>query len=196
MTARAYRASASRAVLASLLLAGLAGAAAAQTPPAGAPQGTPQAAPRPALPAVTPQPASQLQAEFAVAAGDTVLFLYQSNELTLRSIKILDNQAAWLKNRADVKITIEAYCDDDIDPKQAAAFCLNRARAVRDYFVKQGIASERMSLVAFDDRQAPKPPPKKADSKKADGKKADGKKPGKDDKARRTNRRVSTRVSL
>jgi outer membrane protein OmpA-like peptidoglycan-associated protein len=187
MTARAYRASASRAALASLLLAGLAGAAMAQTPPAG----TPQAAPKPALPAVTPQPASQLQAEFAVAAGDTVLFLYQSNDLTLRSIKILDNQAAWLKNRADVRITIEAYCDDDIDPKRAAAFCLDRARAVRDYFVKQGIKSERMTLVAFDDRQAPKPPPKKAD-----GKKADSKKPGKEDKARRTNRRVSTRVSL
>lgn len=178
MTARAY--------IVSLFLIGFAGAAAAQTQPTIPPASPPQIAPKAPVPAGAPAPASQLQAEFAVAVGDTVLFPYQSNDLTLRSIKILDNQVNWLKSKPDVRVTIEAYCDDDIDPKQAREFCLNRARAVRDYFVKQGLPNDRMSLIAFDDTQAPKRPSKNADAKKAK----------KNDKARRTNRRVSTRVAL
>jgi outer membrane protein OmpA-like peptidoglycan-associated protein len=190
----------------------LSGAAAAQTPPTVPPSAPPQIAPKPAEPTVTPAPPSQLQSEFAIAAGDTVMFPYQSTELTLRSLKILDNQATWLKARPDLKVTLEAYCDDDIEPAKAREFCLTRARAVRDYLVKQGVQSERMTLVAFDDTQAPrrvakadtsKPGTKKSDATKteanksetdkADAKKA--KKEKKDEKARRTNRRVSTRVA-
>jgi outer membrane protein OmpA-like peptidoglycan-associated protein len=178
--------------------------AAAQTqptiPPSSAPQIAPKATP---APAVTPAPATQLQSEFAVAVGDTVMFPYQSNELTSKSLKVLDNQAKWLIGRPDVKVTLEAYCDDDIDPAQAREFCLTRARAVRDYLVKQGVPSERMSLVAFDDTQAPRKPTTananksattKTDPAKPDAARKDSK-TKKDDKARRTNRRVSTRVS-
>jgi peptidoglycan-associated lipoprotein len=128
--------------------------------------------PRPETPAVTPVPVGQLQSEFAVAAGDTVLFGYQSTELTPRSAKILDNQAQWLKARPEVKVTLEAHCDDDIDPGRAHAFCLDRARAVRDHLVRRGVKADRIALVAFD-----------------------GKKSTKDEKVRRTNRRVDTRVS-
>ena len=132
----------------------------------------PQLVPRPEAPAVTPMPVGQLQSEFAVAAGDTVLFDYQSTELTPRSAKILDNQVRWLKARPELKITLEAWCDDDIDPGRAREFCLDRARSVRDYLVRQGVKADRISLMAFD-----------------------GKKTTKDDKVRRTNRRVDTRVS-
>ncbi|MCW5744902.1 MAG: OmpA family protein [Alphaproteobacteria bacterium] len=212
-----------RIVLVPLIVLALAAPAVAQTPPTIPPTAPPQIAPKPAAPAAVPTPTSQLQSEFAVAAGDTVLFPYQSKDLTLRSLRILDNQAKWLKARPELKITIEAYCDDDIEPARASEFCLSRAREVRDYLVKQGVASERMSLIAFDDTQAPrrnvkaddsksdaskpgapkpgatKPDASKPDAGKPDAKTADStkkdKKEKKDDKARRTNRRVSTRVS-
>ncbi len=198
-----------RAVLVSILVSVLAGGAWAQTPPNPPPAKPPQIAPKPALPTVTPAPASQLQSEFAVAVGDTVLFPYQSKELTLRSLKILDNQAKWLKAKPEVKVTLEAYCDDDIDPGQAREFCMSRAREVRDYLVRQGVTSERISLVAFDDSQAPRrvsKSDKKSDTTKTESGKSesgktdtkanpDSKKGKKDEKARRTNRRVATRVS-
>lgn len=170
-----------RAVIVPIVMIALATGAAAQTPPATAPAGTP--APKPATPAAPPAPVSQLQSEFAVAVGDTVMFPYQSKDLTLRSLKILDNQAKWLIAKPEVKVTLEAYCDDDIDPARAREFCLSRAREVRDYLVKQGVPSERMSLIAFDDTQVNRTA------------KPESKKGKKDEKNRRTNRRVSTRVS-
>ncbi|TXL74417.1 hypothetical protein FHP25_16745 [Vineibacter terrae] len=182
-----------RVVLVPILVAMLAGGgAAAQTQPPAAPKpatppaAAPPAAPKPMPPpGPPPAPVSQLQSEFAVAVGDTVMFPYQSTDLTLRSLKILDNQAKWLIAKPEVKVTLEAYCDDDIEPAKAQEFCLTRGRQVRDYLVKQGVASERISLVAFDDKQAPR-----------SGAKTDSKKGKKDDKNRRTNRRVSTRVSM
>ncbi|HJQ56992.1 MAG TPA: OmpA family protein [Vineibacter sp.] len=213
-----------RLVLAPMLMFALSAAAVAQTAtaPTVPPAAPPQIAPQPAAPTVTPAPPSQLQSEFAIAAGDTVMFPYQSKELTLRSVKVLDNQAKWLKARPEVKITLEAYCDDDIEPAKATEFCLSRAREVRDYLAKQGVESGRMTLVAFDDTQAPrrtvkadtakpgatkpdtakpdatkpgatKPDAGKTEADKAEAKKA--KKDKKDEKGRRTNRRVSTRVA-
>lgn len=173
-----------RAVIVPIIMIALATGAAAQTPPTVPPSGPPQVAPKPAAPAA-PAPVTQLQSEFAVAVGDTVIFPYQSKDLTLRSLKILDNQAKWLIAKPDVKITLEAYCDDDIDPAKAREFCLSRAREVRDYLVKQGVTSERISLIAFDDTQVAR-----------SGAKPESKKGKKDEKNRRTNRRVSTRVSL
>jgi outer membrane protein OmpA-like peptidoglycan-associated protein len=181
------------ALLVPILALVLASGAVAQTQPTQPPPqppGPPQIAPRPVQPGPVPQPPTQLQSEFAVAVGDTVMFPYQSAELTLRSLKILDNQAKWLVAKPEIKVRLEAYCDDDIDPAQAREFCLSRARAVRDYLVKQGVKSERISLAAFDDSQAPRTG-SKAETKK--GKK--DKKDKKDEKNRRTNRRVSTRVS-
>jgi peptidoglycan-associated lipoprotein len=195
-----------RVVLVPIFLITLAGGAAAQTQPPAAPKpaappsatppatskpatppsAPPQAAPKPLPPpAPPPAPVSQLQSEFAVAVGDSVMFPYQSKDLTLRSLKILDNQAKWLIAKPEVKVTLEAYCDDDIEQAKAQEFCLSRAREVRDYLVKQGVMSERISLVAFDDTQAPRT-----------GAKPESKKGKKDDKNRRTNRRVSTRVSM
>jgi peptidoglycan-associated lipoprotein len=190
-----------RAVLVSFLAVALAGSATAQTQTNPPPAKPPQIAPKPSLPTATPAPASQLQSEFAVAVGDTVLFPYQSKDLTLRSLKILDNQAKWLKAKPEVKVTLEAYCDDDIEPGKAREFCMSRAREVRDYLVRQGVASERISLVAFDDSQAPRRVSKTDKSGKSDSKSdtkanPDSKKGKKDEKARRTNRRVATRVSI
>jgi peptidoglycan-associated lipoprotein len=217
------RTMACRVLLVAIVAACLSGAAAAQTQPTIPPASAPQIAPGPAAkPAVLPAAPSQLQSEFAVAVGDTVMFPYQSKDLTARSLKVLDNQAKWLIARPDVKVTLEAYCDDDIEPARAQEFCMSRAREVRDYLVRQGVASERISLVAFDDTQAPrKPPATKPDATKPDapkpGTRADVGKPAatkdaskpetaatdarkdksarKDEKARRTNRRVATRVS-
>ncbi len=171
-----------RTVIASIVMVALATGAVAQTPPATPPAGTP--ATKPATPPAPPTPVTQLQSEFAVAVGDTVMFPYQSNDLTLKSLKILDNQAKWLAAKPDVKVTLEAYCDDDIEPAKSREFCLSRARGVRDYLVKQGVQSERISLIAFDDTQVTRTA------------KPESKKGKKDDKNRRTNRRVSTRVSL
>jgi outer membrane protein OmpA-like peptidoglycan-associated protein len=158
-------------LIAAAILMALTSVAFAQTQ-ADEPPPPPELVPRPEAPAVMPVPVGQLQSEFAVAAGDTVLFAHQSTEIDPRSAKILDNQARWLKARPDLKITLEAWCDDDIDPGRAHEFCLDRARAVRDHLVRRGVKAERISPVAFD-----------------------GRKTAKDEKARRTNRRVDTRIS-
>jgi len=166
-----------------ILAAGVLGAAAshAQTPPASA---TPQTAAKPAVtvPANLQKPRSQLQAEFAVAAGDTVLFPYQGKELSKRSTKIVESQAEWLKQHADLRISLEAYCDDDLAPAQTRALCQARAETVKADLVRLGVAAERISIVTFID-----PPPRKGGGATAGGRKTE-------DKERRSNRRVMTRI--
>jgi outer membrane protein OmpA-like peptidoglycan-associated protein len=173
-------------VLAALVLsAGLSLAQQGQQPKPGAP--TPQTAAQPAtppvkLPADLVKPRSQLQAEFAVASGDTVLFAYQGKDLTKRSVKILETQAAWLKEHADLPITLEAYCDDDLSREKTQQLCIDRGNSVKTELVRLGIAAERFKIVTFID-----PPPKKGGGAAADGRKEE-------DKNRRNNRRVMTRI--
>src|SRR5688572_2365423 len=135
------------------------------------------------LPATTiATPRSQLQAEFAVAAGDTVLFAYQAKELTQRTAKILASQAAWLKQHANLPVSLEAYCDDDLPPEQTRQLCLDRGNAVKAELVRLGVGADRIKVVAFID-----PPIRKGGGATASGRKDD-------DKNRRGNRRVMTRI--
>jgi outer membrane protein OmpA-like peptidoglycan-associated protein len=135
------------------------------------------------LPATTiATPRSQLQAEFAVAAGDTVLFAYQARELTQRTSKILASQAAWLKQHANLPISLEAYCDDDLPPEQTRQLCLDRGNVVKAELVRLGVGAERIKVVAFID-----PPIRKGGGASAGGRKDE-------DKNRRGNRRVMTRI--
>ncbi len=168
-----------------VLIAGMLGAASghAQTPAAQpATQPTPQTAAKPTVPANLQKPRSQLQAEFAVAAGDTVLFPYQGKELSKRATKIVESQADWLKQHADLKITLEAYCDDDLQPAQSRALCQGRAETVKGDLVRLGVTAARISIVTFID-----PPPRKGGGATASGRKTE-------DKDRRGNRRVMTRI--
>lgn len=154
-------------------------------------QQTPQAAPPapPAAPANVPLPAkidaprSQLQAEFALAAGDTVLFAYQAKDLNRRSQKILETQAAWLKERPHLKVTLEAYCDDDLPATAMRALCTDRAAEVSAFLVKQGVPAERIATQVF-----PDPPARKGGGLAAGGR-------AEEDKNRRGNRRVMTRIA-
>src|SRR5262245_62099989 len=118
-----------RIVAAVVLLAGFVGAGGVQAETPAKP--TPQTAAKPTVPANLQKPRSQLQAEFAFAAGDTVLFPYQGKELSKRATKIVENQADWLKQHADLKISLEAYCDDDLPADQTRALCQARAATVK-----------------------------------------------------------------
>lgn len=138
--------------------------------------------PPPKLPAELQKPRSQTQAEFAVAAGDTVLFAYQSKEVTRRTVKILETQAAWLKQHASLPVSLEAYCDDDMPAEQMRQLCLERGNAVKAELVRGGVAADRVKVTAFID-----PPVRKGGGATAAGRKED-------DKSRRNNRRVMTRV--
>lgn len=159
------------------LLAPAAGAWAQQTGAAPATQ------PKTVLPATTiSKPRSQLQAEFAVAAGDTVLFAYQAKELTQRTTKILGSQANWLKEHADLPVSLEAYCDDDMPPEQTRQLCLARGNMVKAELVRLGVGAERIKIVTFID-----PPIRKGGGAAASGRKDE-------DKNRRGNRRVMTRI--
>jgi peptidoglycan-associated lipoprotein len=167
-------------IVSAMLLAGVVGigSAHAETPA----KPTPQTAAKPTVPANLQKPRSQLQAEFAVAAGDTVLFPYQGKELSKRATKIVENQADWLKQHADLKISLEAYCDDDLPPDQTRALCQARAQTVKADLVRLGVSADRISILTFID-----PPPRKGGGATAGGRKAE-------DKDRRGNRRVMTRI--
>jgi len=172
-----------------LLAAGLA-LAQQPTPTPTAPKPTPapttQAATPPnqpvKLPAEIQRPRSQLQAELAVQAGDSVLFPYQGKDLTKRSIKILETQSTWLKEHAALPISLEAFCDDDLPVEQTRQLCLDRANAVKTELVRLGVAADRFKIVTFID-----PPPRKGGGAAAGGRKDE-------DKNRRNNRRVVTRI--
>ncbi len=61
----------------------------------------------------------------------------------------LDEDVAWLKANAGAKITVEGHCDERGTTEYNLALGERRAKAVKDYLVKAGIAAERISTISY-----------------------------------------------
>lgn len=76
--------------------------------------------------------------------------LFEPNDSIVRGSakSILDEHAAWLKARGNVRVVIEGHADSRGAPALNRALAMARARAVRDYLVARGIDTGRLTTVS------------------------------------------------
>jgi peptidoglycan-associated lipoprotein len=131
-----------RVVLASLLLVS---ACKKKTPDAASTQGavTP-AASATAAPAERPDHINELVANF-----EKVFFDTDSSEIDIASRKVLDRNAAILQEHMDVRVQVQGHADERGTVDYNLQLGNERADAVKDYLVNQGVGSDRITVISF-----------------------------------------------
>jgi peptidoglycan-associated lipoprotein len=131
-------------------------AAAAPAPPVAAAP-APPAAPAPAPPAVTPTPPAAAPpapppkpAEFAERAElKDIHFDFDKSDIRPGDAKILDANAAWLRDQPGYLVLIEGHCDERGTNEYNLALGERRARAAMNYLVAQGVARDRFMTISY-----------------------------------------------
>jgi peptidoglycan-associated lipoprotein len=93
--------------------------------------------------------AKQTKAEKLIAVGDRVLFDYDSAKLDSSAKILLDAQSRFLRANTDLNFIIEGHCDERGTREYNLALGEQRATAVRDYLVIQGIDPERIKVISY-----------------------------------------------
>jgi peptidoglycan-associated lipoprotein len=87
--------------------------------------------------------------DFAVNVGDVVRFEVDSAALTGEAQGILANQANWLSQYSQYRVTIEGHADERGTREYNLALGAKRAMAVRSYLASHGIGASRVKTVSF-----------------------------------------------
>ena len=93
--------------------------------------------------------AKQTKADKLIAVGDRVLFDYDSAELDSSAKILLDAQSRFLRANTDLNFIIEGHADERGTREYNLALGEQRATAVRDYLVIQGIDSDRIKVISY-----------------------------------------------
>ena len=93
--------------------------------------------------------AKQTAADKLVAVGDRVLFDYDSATLDSSAKILLDAQSRFLRANTDLNFIIEGHCDERGTREYNLALGEQRATAVRDYLVIQGIDPDRIKVISY-----------------------------------------------
>ena len=92
----------------------------------------------------------RLQAEMVAAAGtDTIYFGTDRSDLDADDRAVLDRQAAWLRGRPNVRVSVEGHADERGTREYNQALGERRAQAARDYLVALGISPARLLVVSW-----------------------------------------------
>ncbi len=89
------------------------------------------------------------QADFTQNVGDHTYFEYDSYALNPQARAGLQKQAAWLKQYAQYRITIEGHCDERGTREYNLALGERRASAVKAFLVSQGIPANRIRTISY-----------------------------------------------
>jgi peptidoglycan-associated lipoprotein len=89
------------------------------------------------------------QEDLVVNVGDRVFFDFDKFDLKPPARATLDRQVAWLKQHANVRLSIEGHCDERGTREYNLALGERRANAVRSYLINQGIAANRLTTISY-----------------------------------------------
>ena len=91
----------------------------------------------------------QTAADKLIAVGDRVLFDYDSAKLDTSAKILLDAQSRFLRANTDLNFIIEGHCDERGTREYNLALGEQRATAVRDYLVIEGIDPDRLRVISY-----------------------------------------------
>jgi outer membrane protein OmpA-like peptidoglycan-associated protein len=87
------------------------------------------------------------------AAGDRVFFEDGSASLTKPAKRVLKNQALWLKDQPHVEFKIIGHADDQGSGVSNLRLSHDRAVAVRQYLIDQGVSGNRLHVLSVGNAQ-------------------------------------------
>ena len=93
-------------------------------------------------------PATRLKKEFA-QVGTTVLFDFDSAQLSDYAQRVLDRQAAFLKARPETVVIIGGHADERGTREYNLALGERRASSARDYLVAKGVNAARIRIISY-----------------------------------------------
>ena len=93
--------------------------------------------------------AKQTASDKLIAVGDRVLFDYDSAKLDSSAKILLDAQSRFLRVNTDLNFIVEGHCDERGTREYNLALGEQRATAVRDYLVIQGIDPDRIKVISY-----------------------------------------------
>jgi len=115
-------------------------------PPAPAPAPPPPPPPATAAPAPAPAPPKEFQPNDNVK---TINFDFDKSVIRPGDAKILDANAAWLKQNSNQLLLIEGHTDERGTNEYNLALGDRRAKATMNYLVAQGISADRITIVSY-----------------------------------------------
>lgn len=80
---------------------------------------------------------------------EDVYFKKGSYALTPEAREILTRKAEWLRNHPDINVIIEGHTDERGSKEYNLAFGDRRAGEVKEFLLKQGIATERLIVISY-----------------------------------------------
>ena len=85
----------------------------------------------------------------ATGVKDRVFFATNKSTLTTASRDTLRKQAAWMRKKKDISVTIEGHADERGTREYNLALGERRANAVKDYLMTYGISGSRISVISY-----------------------------------------------
>ena len=85
----------------------------------------------------------------ATGVKDRVFFATNKSTLTTASRDTLRKQAAWMRKKKDVTVSVEGHADERGTREYNLALGERRANAVKDYLMTYGISTNRRSVISY-----------------------------------------------
>jgi len=118
---------------------------AAQQPQSETPAPPPIAQPKAQPEAPVPHP----KAVPPTAKLDDVFFKFDKALLSPDSLRILNEDARWIKDHPGTRITVEGHCDERGTAEYNLALGDRRARAIKRYLESVGLGPERIKTISY-----------------------------------------------
>jgi peptidoglycan-associated lipoprotein len=107
-------------------------------------------APTPAPPRAETRPAPDVSVESLFKQNvQTIYFDYDDGDIRPDQVSRLMTNAAWLKQRRDVKFTIEGHCDERGSEEYNLGLGDRRANRVKEFLIEQGVEASRIRTVSY-----------------------------------------------
>ena len=91
---------------------------------------------------------ASVKSEFA-KVGTTVLFDFDSAQLTDYAQRVLERQAAFMKARPETRVIIGGHADERGTREYNLALGERRASSARDYLVAKGVNAARIRIISY-----------------------------------------------
>ena len=91
---------------------------------------------------------ASVKSEFA-KVGTTVLFDFDSAQLTDYAQRVLDRQAAFMKARPETRVIVGGHADERGTREYNLALGERRAASARDYLVAKGVNATRIRIISY-----------------------------------------------